>query len=329
MSRLTFGVALDFGAREQPLDQHLARQTMILKRAEEAGFQAVATGELHAPGMFHLPNPLLVLAALAQQTSLQLITGIVVLPAWDPWKLAGDTALLDQLTGGRLLLGVGLGRRAERQFARWPDDAIGQTTEETLKAIRALWAGADGYSGQYVSVHRGIPVLPAQLRGPRIWVAGAVRRSAERAAHVGDGWYAGIDLPLRAIEAQVAVYHSALMRLGRDVTGGVVAVNRLTLGAERPADAEHLAERFLGKELRIRSQGEPPQDITLVGGPDELIRQVDGYRAAGVTHIMARLSLEDMPVEVVTQTIHVSADTSSQPSPERLHRAVLNGPSCW
>jgi alkanesulfonate monooxygenase SsuD/methylene tetrahydromethanopterin reductase-like flavin-dependent oxidoreductase (luciferase family) len=305
VSSLTFGVALDFGAREQPLNQRLAWQTTILKRAEEVGFQAVATGELHASGMFHLPNPLLVLAAIAQQTSLQLITGIVVLPAWDPWKLAMDTALLDQLTGGRLVLGVGLGRRADRRLGQWRDDAIGRTMEETLEAIRALWVGADGYSGQYVSVHRAIPILPAQPRGPRIWVAGAMRRSAERAAHLGDGWYAGIDLLLQAIEAQVAVYHSALRRLGRDVTRGAVGVNRLTLGAERSADAEWLAERFLGEELRVHSRGGRAADISLVGGPDELIRLANGYAEAGVTRILARLSLEDMPVEVVTQTIDI------------------------
>ncbi|MBV9359101.1 MAG: LLM class flavin-dependent oxidoreductase, partial [Chloroflexi bacterium] len=270
MSRLTFGVALDFGAREQPLDQHLARQTTILNHAEQAGFQAVATGELHAPGMFHLPNPLLVLAAIAQQTSLRLITGILVLPAWDPWRLALDTALLDQLAGGRLLLGVGIGRHAERRLAGWRDDATGQTADETLQAVRALWAGADGFAGHHVSVSRAIPIVPAQRGGPPIWVAGAVGRSVERAARLGDGWYAGIDLPLRAIEGQVRVYHAALRRLGRDVTGATVAVNRLTLGAEWSADAEPLAERFLGEELRVHSHGGRAEDVSLVGGPEEL-----------------------------------------------------------
>jgi alkanesulfonate monooxygenase SsuD/methylene tetrahydromethanopterin reductase-like flavin-dependent oxidoreductase (luciferase family) len=138
-------------------------------------------------------------------------------------------------------------------------------------------------------------------------VAGAIRHSVQRAARLGDGWYAGINLRLRAMEAEVAVYHWTLTMLGRNVADSAVAVNRLAIGAERSADAKTLADRYLGDELRAYSQGERleqvAEEISLIGGPDELIRRANAYRAAGVTHIMTRLSLEDMPVEVVGQTI--------------------------
>ena len=81
MAGLTFGVALDFGSTLRPLGQQLERQSLLLEPAERAGFEIVAAGESGAAGTFHLPNALLVLAALAQRTRLRLCTGIALLPA--------------------------------------------------------------------------------------------------------------------------------------------------------------------------------------------------------------------------------------------------------
>ena len=82
MPRLTFGIALDFGSKLRPLRAQLERQSALLEAAEAAGFDMVAAGESASPGAFHLPNALLVLAALAQRTHLRLVTGICLLPAW-------------------------------------------------------------------------------------------------------------------------------------------------------------------------------------------------------------------------------------------------------
>src|SRR5690242_18358984 len=107
--RLTFGVALDFGSKQRPLHAQLERQSALLSHCEAAGFQIVAAGESASPGAFHLPNALLVLASLAQRTRLRLCTGVALLPAYSPRRLALDAAELDQLSGGRLILGIGLG----------------------------------------------------------------------------------------------------------------------------------------------------------------------------------------------------------------------------
>jgi hypothetical protein len=76
VARLTFGIALDFGSKLRPLEAQLERQSKLLEPAEAAGFAMVATGEIASPGGFHLPNALLVLATLTQQTHLRLCTAI-------------------------------------------------------------------------------------------------------------------------------------------------------------------------------------------------------------------------------------------------------------
>lgn len=307
MAGVEFGLALDFGSRVGPASVQLSRHTELAKRAEQAGFRAVAASEVYGPG-FSLPNALMVLAALAQQTTLRLVTGILVLPAWDPWKLALDTAQLDQMSGGRLTLGVGLGSPAVQQQGGWAMDAIGPTADETLSALRALWGGQSGFSGQQMAVQCGIPVLPEQPGGPRIWVADSVLRSVRRAANF-DGWYAGISGRLPQIAQRAQDYRAALSASGKDPNGGAVAVNRLALATDSAANARELAERYFGAAMRGYSGGESADeaaaDIWLVGTADQILKQVERYRQAGVTHILARVSLEDMPLEVASRTLEM------------------------
>src|ERR671939_1470803 len=95
-----------------------------------------------------------------------------------PLTLAYDGAVLDQLSGGRFVLGVGIGR--PHDWARFGLEraAIGDRMDELLAALKALWSGADGFHGRLVSVEGGIAPLPRQAGGPPVWVGGAAPRAA-------------------------------------------------------------------------------------------------------------------------------------------------------
>src|SRR5216683_5063227 len=138
-----------------------------------------------------------------------------------------------------------------------------------------------------------------------IWVGGAIRRSAVRAARLGDGWYGGVNFRLSQLPRQTQAYRAAL---GAGV--GTVAINRVTLLARTPAEVDDLAQRHLGSTLESYARpGESLQqvsdDVALVGTPSKISAQLERYRTAGVTHVFARLSLDDTPPEVARGTIEL------------------------
>src|SRR5690606_34174601 len=97
--------------------RHLERAAPLLEACSRLGYELVSVGESYVfdptdPMGFHAPNALMLLAAIARETTVPtLATGALLLAAWDPVRLAYDAALVDQLSGGRLVLGVGLGSR--------------------------------------------------------------------------------------------------------------------------------------------------------------------------------------------------------------------------
>src|SRR5918912_850923 len=197
MEAMEFGLALDFGTERATLDRVLDEYLPLLDLAERQGFTSVWAGESYptGPGYFHLPSPLLM---------------------WPPMRLAYDAAVLDQLTGGRLVLGLGLG--APPTWARFgvPREGMADRIDETLALLRALWSGADGYHGKILSVEGGIAPRPVQPGGPPLWVGGLVARSARRAARYGDGWYASSNYRFGEIARQAARYREALAAEGKD-----------------------------------------------------------------------------------------------------------------
>ncbi|MFL6126244.1 LLM class flavin-dependent oxidoreductase, partial [Actinophytocola sp.] len=114
-------------------------------RAEEAGFDSLWVPD--SPFVYGLPDPVLMLAALASATSrVRLATGVLLAAMRQPVLLAHSLATLDQLSGGRLIVGIGFGfngPESERQFAAAGvpfDERISRVTE-TIEILRALWTG--------------------------------------------------------------------------------------------------------------------------------------------------------------------------------------------
>jgi len=110
--RIDFGLWLDAGLPSQTLASRLEELAPLLAAAEEAGFDSVWVGEAwpRGPRQWHQQAPSLpLLAALVSLTRLRLGTGVLLLPAWAPLNLAYQAAALDQLSRGRLTLGVGSG----------------------------------------------------------------------------------------------------------------------------------------------------------------------------------------------------------------------------
>jgi alkanesulfonate monooxygenase SsuD/methylene tetrahydromethanopterin reductase-like flavin-dependent oxidoreductase (luciferase family) len=324
---LTFGLVLDFATPTRTLDVQLDRYRDLLAVADRYGFHSVTMGEGHSsrPQWGHTPAPFLVLATLAPTTRMRLGSGVTLLAAWHPLKLAYDAAVLDQLSGGRLILGVGLGPPDLARRYGVEAERIGDYVDDTLAALRALWAGENGYRGKYLSVEGSIGVYPLQPGGPPVWVGGSVQRSVERAAQWGDGYIGSTSQSFDHIVRQIERYRAALSARGKDPGAAIVASNRLTLVAETAAEARQLAEQHVGEVLRFYAArgAQMPRDpgITsktpaelfheldesrcLVGSPEQVAATARRYADAGVTHILARVCPHDIPIEDATRTVEL------------------------
>lgn len=164
----------------------------LTRLAETLGFDSTWVSEHHGSSDGYLPSLLPVLAALATETDRMLLgTGVLLAPFHHPLRLAEDAAVVDQLSGGRLILGLGLGWREEefRMFGV-PYDERARRTAETVEILRRAWTGErfsfEGKTFHFDEVRITPP--PARESGPPIYLGGHVEAAVRRAGRLGDGY---------------------------------------------------------------------------------------------------------------------------------------------
>jgi probable F420-dependent oxidoreductase len=213
-----------------------------------------------------VPDPITWLAYVAAgTTTLRLATGVLILPLRNPVVLAKELATLDRLSGGRLILGVGLGWLEEEFDAVGvPFAARGNRTDEYLDAMHELWRrGRSEYSGVTVGF-AGIHSLPSPVRGSiPIIVGGESRRAVQRAVQRGDGLHLNrLDaVGVARVRDLVEVECAAVARDPAEIEITCVAPDSLD-------DAKRLYD--LGVDRLILS--------TWVGGIEDVRRRIGEYQ---------------------------------------------------
>ena len=139
-----------------------------------------------------IPDPIVWLAFLASATTtLRLATGVLILPQRNPVVLAKELATLDHLSGGRVMLGVGVGwLREEFDAIGVPFEERGARTDDCVGALRALWSqDCASYEGRFTSF-RDCIVRPRPAAGTiPVHVGGHSEAAARRAGRLGDGFF--------------------------------------------------------------------------------------------------------------------------------------------
>ena len=158
--------------------------------ADKGGMHAIWTGEHHGMDFTIAPNPFINLADLARRTkNVRLGTGTVVAPFWHPIKLAGEAAMTDYITGGRLDLGIARGAYAfeyERLLPGLDPWGAGQRMRELIPAIKGLWEGDYTHDGEFWQFPKTTSApKPLQQPHPPIWVAARDPNSHEFAVANG------------------------------------------------------------------------------------------------------------------------------------------------
>jgi probable F420-dependent oxidoreductase len=195
------------------------------RRAEEAGFESLWVGDhvalpVDAPDAHDEPRLELVvaLAHLAAVTDrVRLATGVAILPQRHPVLLAKQLASIDVLSGGRLVVGIGVGY-VEAELAALGASVAdrGRRTDEHLAAMLALWdEPTPTFAGEFVSFSGVVErPRPAQRPHPPIVCGGHAAAALRRAATSADGWY-GWELGPDEVAAAVATLRRLGERHGR------------------------------------------------------------------------------------------------------------------
>jgi probable F420-dependent oxidoreductase len=209
---------------------------------------------------FH--EPLVLFGYLAALTSLELVTGIIILPQRQTALVAKQAAEVDLLTGGRFRLGVGLGWNAVEYEAlgkRFSDR--GGRVSEQVTLLRRLWTERsvthDGAAERVTGA--GLAPLPVQRPIP-VWFGAQSRRAYVRAGQLGDGWFPQVP-PGPGLDQAKSVVEQAAIEAGRD-----------------PA--------VLGMEGRVSWRD---------GGAGQLAERVGSWQDAGATHVSVNTMNAGLP----------------------------------
>lgn len=233
-----------------------AAMARVGKAAEDAGFDSLWVGEhvvLPDPRVPPSPmnpedpilDPVVALTYLAAQTrTVRLGTGIIILPQRNPLVLAKELASLDVLSGGRLIVGVGVGYlEPEFRAIGAPFEERGPRTVEYIEAMRAIWSEAQpAYHGRFVSFE-GVQARPrpVQQPAPPIVMGGHSPAAYRRAVEHAHGWY-GFALDIERTAASLDGLRRAAERYARPSHLGALEISVTPRGEVDQEAAERYAQ---------------------------------------------------------------------------------------
>ncbi len=279
-----------------------------LSRAEELGFHSGWTQEA-VLGTGAQLAPLQTMAyAAACTTRLRLGCVVLVTPLHNPVHLAKTLSTLDQLSRGRLEIGVGAGGRA-RPFAAFgmrSDRYLARFTEG-LALMQALWTQPrvtfDGEFWQLADA--AMEPKPVQKPHPPLWFGANAEPALRRAVRLGDGFFGAGSAPTASFARQVQIVRQALAEAGRDA-GSFPIAKRIYIAVDD--DPGRARERMNDAMARIYGSRIPSIEAAAVAGTAaDCVREVSAVAAAGAELIlfttvfdqreqMERLAAEVMPL---------------------------------
>jgi len=235
---LRFGLWYDF---RNPVGWHQPYETFYrqlleqIEWAESLGYNSVWLTEHHFCDDGYTPSPLVIGAAIAERTKLNIGTNLMLLPIHDPIRLAEDAATLSILSGGRFDLGVAIGYR-QLEF-----DVFGRSLkhrpsliEEGVEIIRRAWSGERiNFKGKRFEVP-DIRITPVPENPPLLLIGGMSEPAINRAARIGDGF-------LSTNNDHHDMYIEGLKLAGKDPSEGKIYAGQWIIVDEDPERSWHIA----------------------------------------------------------------------------------------
>jgi probable F420-dependent oxidoreductase len=300
--------------------------------AEAAGYDSIWLGESVVARPRY--DPMVMLAAIAMRTErIAMGTAVVVAPLRHPVQLAQVVASVDQLTSGRVILGVGAGpaygpSRKEYATVGVPFERRFSRLREGVQLCRLLWQGEPvSFDGEFYQVRNvDLGPKPFQAGGPPVWLGAKGEAGRRMAGAVFDGWFPGPESPEWFAEglADVRVAAVDAARDPRSVTSAVYVTVSVC------ADGE--AGRQSSREAIERYYRQPYEAVaslhdSFLGPAPAAAGWLARYVAAGAGHLVIRLLGEDPQTQMRELAPYLSDIRGPLPAPNDLKRACIHAPS--
>jgi probable F420-dependent oxidoreductase len=280
--KIPFGVALPHRSPD-PID--IATVRAVAQRAEALGFRDlwVTENTLDHVTCF---DPIVVLTYAAAVTeTIRLGASVVVLPVHSPLLVAHQWATLDHVSGGRAVLGVGLGR--EEHFRQFQVPMAGRVRRmrEQIELIRALWTQDKvTYHGQFYDLQDGM-MAPKPVQRPHlpIWLGVGHPDAVRRAATLSDGWMGAGGSTTADFARSVPVLREALAKAGRDPENFPISKRIFMAVDERPKVARAELYRWYD-EVYHNPNGTETSGV--YGTPEQVREKLEEIIALGANHLV-------------------------------------------
>lgn len=288
---INYGLYCSVAAPPDGARIHACIQEMLAeaRTAQAHGFKSMFFGEHHQDKDGFVPSPLMLAAAVAAQTNLEVGTSVLLLPLHHPIKVAEDAVVVDLLSSGRLKLGVGIGyQEADFNLFQVPKGQRVERFAEAIDIMRHCWTGETfSHEGKHFQL-KDVRVMPRPhaAGGIPIWIGGIEPPAIARAARIGDGWVSAPSVTFESVRDSARLYREQAHAHGRKP---VVALMRDAWVAQTRALAiEQYEEHIANVYKYARSKGadtmkgvtdeltfdEVIRDRVIFGCPDECIEQL-------------------------------------------------------
>ena len=312
------------------MQQRFAELAEQVRLADHLGFASLTKGSHYSAWPYQDFQQLPYLTRMmAEAPNLRLNAGIILLPLHKPLDLAEQLATMDVMSGGRMIVGVGLGYR-DVEFAGFGTvqaDRI-RRFEENLEAIRRLWTEEKvTMEGSHFALREAsCPTRPVQKPHPPIWLGANADAAIRRAARLGTCWYINPHNRISTILEQLEVYRRALDDLDKPMPEELPIRREVFVAGSREEAIRLCGPHLAGKYAVYASWGQDKampagdadltaafedlaRDRFLVGSADEVAEQMIALaRATGVNHIVMSVQWSGMPQSLALETLQRLAE---------------------
>lgn len=287
----------------------LCRQAEL---AEEWGYDSFWLPESHFAGTPSVPEPMLLLAAVAgRTTTIKLGTTSYLLPIRNSLQAAEQVAVLDQLSGGRLILGLGRGFQANMLDAFKVEASEKRLVfEQVLQAMLDAWSGKVVGSAEHAAV---MSPLPLQQPHPPLWMAAFGPMALRQAAKLGVPYLASPMESLQQLAKNHQLYNEALVEYGKTMPADIAAMRTIFI-----SDDSALCRR-IDQELTVLSKALPiavaaGEKSWLVGNTEQVTEQVSHYRESlGLNYLIAaRPRIKGLKPQLCEESMRLVAQLAIQ-----------------